>query len=92
MSDDTLTELVARAIASNLRPLVGWLYAVFAAVVLGTATLVGMWYDMRHSVAEARRLGAEAKAEAAEGRGEVRALAGTVVTHSLEIAVLKETR
>lgn len=87
-----LSQLVARSIATNLRPLVGWLYAVFAAVVLGTATLVGMWYDMRHAVAEAQRLGAEAKAEAAGGRDEVRTLAGTVVTHSLEIAVLKSLR
>ncbi len=92
MSDDTLSQLVAKSIASNLRPLVGWLYAVFAAVVFGTATLVGMWYDLKHSVAAAERAAAEARASAAEGRTETRTLAGTVATHSMEIAVMKAQR
>lgn len=87
-----LSQLVAKAIASNLRPLVGWLYAVFTAVVLGTAALVGMWYDLKHAVADAERVALEAKESAAEGRTEVRTLAGTVAAHSLEIAVLKSQR
>lgn len=49
MSDDTLSQLVAVSSASNLRPLVGRLRAVFAAMVFGTATLVSMWHDLKHS-------------------------------------------
>lgn len=37
MSDDMLSQRVAKATAGNLRPLAGWLDSVFAAVVLGTA-------------------------------------------------------
>lgn len=92
MSEDTFSQLVAKSIASNLQPLVGWLYAVFAAVALGTATLVGMWYDLKHAVAGAERMAVESKAEAAGGREEVRTLAGTVAAHSLELAVLKAQR
>jgi hypothetical protein len=45
MSDDTLSELVAESIAHNLPPLVQWLHAVFAAVIVGTAFVAGMVYE-----------------------------------------------
>lgn len=61
MSNDTLTDIIARSIGANLAPVVKWLYATFAAVIVGTACVVGMVYDVRAGIAQARREAEEAK-------------------------------
>ena len=82
MSDDTLTSLVTHAIADHLAPLVKWLYATFAAVIVGTAFVVGMVYDVKAGIEEAKR---EARS-AGEGVKELRA---AVISHDRDLAVLK---
>lgn len=81
MSDDTLSQLVAEAIAQNLKPLMGWAYAVFASVIVGTAFVVGMVYEVRGGIRDAQRDAAQAR----EAVGDLRA---TVTGHERSITVL----
>lgn len=82
MSDDTLSQLIAEAIKRNISPVVKWLYATFAGVIVGTAFVVGMVYDVKYSIDTARREAAEAKASASD-------LRATVIGHDRSIAVLE---
>ena len=52
MSDDTLTSLIVEAIGRHLAPIIKWLYGVFAAVIAGTAFIVGMVHEDKLSVAD----------------------------------------
>lgn len=92
MSDDTLSELVADAIAHNLSPVVKWLYAVFAAVIVGTAFVVGMVYEVKYGIIDAKREAGEAKAAAVSALGAAADLRVTVTGHDRDIAVLKFQR
>lgn len=82
MSDDTLSQLVAEAIRDNLAPIVKWLYATFAGVAVGTAFVVGMVYDVKSGIENAKRDAQEAK----HSVGDLRA---TVHGHDRSIAVLE---
>jgi len=82
MSDDTLSQLVAEAISQNISPLIKWLYATFAGVVVGTAFVVGMVYDVKYSIDGAKKDAAEAKAAATD-------LRATVIGHDRSIAVIE---
>jgi hypothetical protein len=82
MSDETLTHLVTAAIAANLSPLLKWLYGVFLAVVLGTAFVVGMVYDVRSGIEEAKRNAEQARRAAEEMRG-------LVLAHDKSINILE---
>jgi len=89
MSDDTLSQLIADAIAAHLAPVVKWLYAVFAGVIVGTAFVVGMVYDVKYSIVDAKRDADEAKATALSAIQLTTDLRAVVVGHDREIAVLK---
>ncbi len=89
MSDDTLSQLVADAIAANISPLVRWLYAVFAAVIVGTAFVVGMVYEVKFGITDAKREAGEAKAAASSAMQATTDLRTTVTGHDRDIAVLK---
>ena len=92
MSDDTLTQLVAEAIAQHLSPVVRWLYAVFAAVIVGTAFVVGMVYDVKYGITDAKRDAGDAKATAVSAIQLTTDLRAVVVGHDRDIAVLKSQR
>lgn len=85
MSDDTLSRLVAEAIAEAIAhrtaAVLKWAYAVLVAIVAGTAWIVAMVHDVRGSIREAHREASEARAELAEMRA-------TVLGHGRSIAVL----
>ena len=89
MSDDTLSQLVAEAISRNISPVVKWLYATFAGVIVGTAFVVGMVYDVKYSIDTARREAADAQREAREAAEFGKDLRATVVGHDRDIAVIK---
>lgn len=59
MSDDTLTQIIGEHIGDhigrNIRPLLKWAYAGVGTLVMGTAFVVGMWYDLKTSTSEAQR-------------------------------------
>lgn len=80
MSDETLSQLVTEAIASNLSPLMKWLYGVFVAVVIGTAFVVGMVADVRTEIKEAKR-------EAVEARALVDGLTKLVLLHDKQLGI-----
>lgn len=82
MSDDTLSQLVAEAIARNIAPVVRWLYGTFASVIVGTIFVVGMVYDVRSSIEDAKR---EAN-NASEGVKDLRAV---VNGHDRAITILE---
>jgi hypothetical protein len=82
MSDETLTHLVTAAIAENLSPLLKWLYGVFLAVVVGTAFVVGMVYDVKGGIEEAKRNAEQARKAAEEMRG-------LVLAHDKSINILE---
>lgn len=82
MSDDTLSQLVTEAIRDNFHPILKWLYATFAGVIVGTAFIVGMVHDVKSGIKEAQK---EAH-DAAELGKDLRA---TVIGHDRDIAVLK---
>lgn len=85
MSDDTLSQLVADAIADAMAnrtaAVLKWAYAVLATVVAGTAWIVAMVHDVRGSIREAHR-------EAGEARAALTELRGTVAGHERSITVL----
>lgn len=85
MSDDTLTSLLGEAISKHISPLMKGIYGLLAASIVGTAFVVGMWYDVRYSVETARREASEARQAAAD-------LRATVIGHDRDIAVLKFQR
>lgn len=82
MSDATLSKLVASAIAANLAPVVRWLYATFATVILGTAFVVGMVYDVKQGIKDAAK-------DAEKANTSISVLAPTVSTHASKIAVIE---
>lgn len=92
MSDETLTDLVAEAIAHNLSPVVRWLYAVFAAVIVGTAFIVGMVYDVKYGINDAKREAGAAQAAATTAIQASTDLRATVISHDRDLAVLKYQR
>ena len=92
MSDDTLSQLVAESIAHHISPLVRWLYAVFAAVIVGTAFVVGMVYEVKYGITDAKRDAGEAKATALSALQATTDLRTTVTGHDRDIAVLKSQR
>jgi len=59
MSDDTLIQIIGEHIGEhigrNIRPLLKWAYTGVAAIVGGTAMVVGMWYDLKGTTADAQR-------------------------------------
>ncbi len=55
MSDDTLTSLIVEAIGRHLAPIIKWLYGVFAAVIAGTAFIVGMVHDVKQGIHDAAK-------------------------------------
>ncbi len=85
MSDDTLSELVADAIADAIAhrtaAVLTWAYAVLAAVVAGTVWIVTMVHDVRGSIREAHR-------EAGEARAALTDLQVRVAGHERSIVVL----
>lgn len=89
MSEDTLSQLVADAIAHNISPLIRWLYAVFASVIAGTAFVVGLWADVRYGLVDVKRDASEAKSTALSAIQATAELRTSVVTYGLDIAVLK---
>jgi len=89
MSDDTLTQLIADAIAAHLAPVVKWLYAVFAGVIVGTVFVVGMVYDVKYSIVDAKRDASTALSAALSATQATTDLRMTVNVHDREIAVLK---
>lgn len=82
MSDDNLTRLLAETIRQNFAPLVKWLYATFAGVIVGTAFVVGMVYDVKSGIENAKR-------DAYEARREVETMRSTVGEHDRSIAILE---
>lgn len=82
MSDAILSKLVASAIAANLAPVVRWLYATFATVILGTAFVVGMVYDVKQGIKDATK-------DAEKANTSIGVLAPTVSTHASKIAVIE---
>jgi hypothetical protein len=82
MSDDTLSQLVADAITRNIAPLVRGLWGTFGVVIVGTTFVVGMVYDVRQGITDAKREAAEAKQAAIK-------LQDTVIAHDRSIAVLE---
>ena len=89
MSDDTLSQLVTEAIAHNLSPLLKWMYGTFGAVILGTAFVVGMVYDVRYGIIEAKHNASEAQATADKAMQSTVDLRATVIGHDRDIAILK---
>ena len=85
MSDDTLTSLITEAIGHNLSPLIRWLYGVFAAVIVGTAFVVGMVYDVKQGIHEAAKDATEAKSASINNKEAIQ-------RHETRIAVLESRR
>lgn len=82
MSDDTLSQLVTQAIGANLSPVMKWLYATFATVIVGTAFVVGMVYDVHQGIKEATQ-------SAAQANEAINALKPVVQKHESTLAVLQ---
>lgn len=82
MSDDTLSQLVTEAIRDNFHPILKWLYATFAGVIVGTAFIVGMVYDVKSGIESAKR-------EASQATEGIKDLRAAVHVHDRDIAVLQ---
>lgn len=54
MSDDTLMNLIAEHIGRNIRPIIKLAWAAVLILVGGTATVVGMWHDLKDGTASAQ--------------------------------------
>lgn len=89
MSDDTLSQLVTQAIAAsvsrNFGPILKWLYATFTGVIIGTVFVVGMVYDVRSEVRDAKR-------EATEAKSDAQNLRSLVLSHDRSIGILEDRR
>jgi len=85
MSDDTLSQLVADAIADAIAKrtsaVLYWVYGVLVTIIGGTVWVVSMVHDVRGSIREAHR-------EASEARTELAGLRATVILHERSITVL----
>lgn len=85
MSDDTLTSLIAEAIGRHLAPIIKWLYGVFAAVIAGTAFIVGMVHDVKQGIHDAAKEAGEAKGASALNKEALH-------QHETRIAILESKR
>lgn len=87
MSDDTLSQLVTQAIAAsvgrNFGPILKWLYATFTGVIISTVFVVGMVYDVRAGIQEAKR-------EAGEAKALVEKLSTLVLLHDKQIGIFDD--
>ena len=85
MSDDTLTSIITAAIGRHLAPIIKWLYGVFAAVIAGTAFVVGMVYDVRQGIRDAAKDATEAKTASSNNQEAIH-------RHETRIAILESRR
>lgn len=80
--ENSTIQAVVRALAAHLKPVIHGLYVVISTVVVGTACIVTMVYNVQQGIKDAATTAKEAKEATVE-------LRTTVTQHGLDIAVLK---